>query len=267
MRSRFLASLTSPEVQEYFNRGGKTAILPAGSVEMHGPHMPIGTDTLIAKAFSLRLAEKADGLVLPEMEYTWAGSTDGFAGTVSIDPELVMKMAEAVTDKIFKMGFRRLIVISSHHTNYCPFYLFARRYYEKHLKPVLFFYPYERLFGSSDERERFFSGEYWKGWECSILLGALKILDIQHWFSVEELACEDYSPPLHESYGNIGKFATVGYFMQDMRQHVCPTKYISIEKGLDYINECVNRIAGILDDADRYEEYSAIQKNKGWQGE
>jgi creatinine amidohydrolase/Fe(II)-dependent formamide hydrolase-like protein len=57
--------LTTPEVEQYLAGGGKTALLPVGSVEMHGPHQPIGTDTLIAKAFALRIAEQADGLVIP----------------------------------------------------------------------------------------------------------------------------------------------------------------------------------------------------------
>ena len=114
MRSRFLAELTTPEVESYLARGGRTALLPVGSVEMHGPHQPIGTDTLIAKAFALRLAEEADGLVLPEIHYTWAGSTDGFAGTVSIEPELVQKTVEAIALKVFRMGLRRLLVLSVH---------------------------------------------------------------------------------------------------------------------------------------------------------
>lgn len=252
------------EVSDYLSGGGKTAILPAGSVEMHGPHMPIGTDTMIAKAFSLQLAEKANGLVLPEIQYTWTGSTDGFYGSISVEPELVMRQAEAIADKVFKMGFMRLIIVSNHHTNYCPFYLFARRYYEKYQKPVILYYPYDKLFGSSGERDRFFGGGYWKGWECSVLLGALKILGIQDLYPIEELSYEEEAPPLAESYEKLSSVVTVGYFMQDVRQHVCPTKYISMEKGLNYIKECVESLVDVLDDLDNYAEYSGHQMNKGW---
>jgi hypothetical protein len=142
-------------------------------------------------------------------------------------------MAEAVTDKIFKMGFQGLIVISKPPYKILPVLSCSHGYYEKHLKPVLFFYPYERLFGSSDERERFFlvGNTGWYG-NAHHSVGALKILDIQHWFSVEELACEDYSPPLTCFVRQYRQICNSGYFMQDMRQHVCPTKYISIEKGI-----------------------------------
>jgi creatinine amidohydrolase/Fe(II)-dependent formamide hydrolase-like protein len=47
MRSRFLLELTTPEVETYLAQGGKTTLLPVGRVEMHGPHQPIGTDSII----------------------------------------------------------------------------------------------------------------------------------------------------------------------------------------------------------------------------
>ena len=57
MRSRLLLELTTPEVEAYLAQGGKTALLPVGCVEMHGPHQPIGTDSIVAKAFALRIAD------------------------------------------------------------------------------------------------------------------------------------------------------------------------------------------------------------------
>ena len=92
----------------------------------------------------------------------------------------------------------------------------------------------------------------------------MKILGIQDLYPVEELSYDDEAPPLNESYKKISSVAIVGYFMQDERQHVCPTKYISAEKGLNYIKECVERIVDILDDLDNYSEYSVNQINKGW---
>ena len=75
MRSRFLLELTTPEVEAYLAEGGTTALLPVGCVEMHGPHQPIGTDSIVAKAFALRIAQAANGIVLPTIHYTWPGST------------------------------------------------------------------------------------------------------------------------------------------------------------------------------------------------
>ena len=110
MRSRFLLELTTPEVEAYLAEGGTTALLPVGCVEMHGPHMPIGTDSIVAKAFALRIAEAANGIVLPGVHYTWAGSTDGFAGTLAVEPELVYKTVESIALKAWRMGLRRVLL-------------------------------------------------------------------------------------------------------------------------------------------------------------
>lgn len=103
MRSRFLCELTTPEVESYFkssaSRGGASALLPVGCVEMHGPHLPLGTDTLVAKALALKIAEKADAIVLPEVHYTWSGATDGFAGTISIPQEMGGQLVECVVER------------------------------------------------------------------------------------------------------------------------------------------------------------------------
>lgn len=44
MRSRYLLDLTMPEVEKYLADGGDLALLPIGPTEMHGPHLPLGTD-------------------------------------------------------------------------------------------------------------------------------------------------------------------------------------------------------------------------------
>ena len=142
MRSRFLMELTTPEVEQYFSQGGKTALFPIGSVEMHGPHQPIGTDTLVAKAFALSIAESVNGLVLPDFHYTWAGSTDGFVGTISVEPDLTQKILESIAVKCKIMGFKNLIFLSVHAPNDFHLTSCVRRIFEKHLYPVMFINPY-----------------------------------------------------------------------------------------------------------------------------
>ena len=61
--SRYFWDLTQPEIVEQFKRH-PLVILPAGSVEQHGPHLPTGTD-IFAANISHGIAERMDGLVLP----------------------------------------------------------------------------------------------------------------------------------------------------------------------------------------------------------
>lgn len=62
--------------------------IPVGSCEQHGPHLPLGTDTIIAEALAGRLAERVPGvLVGPTIGVTASGEHTGFPGTLSIGTE------------------------------------------------------------------------------------------------------------------------------------------------------------------------------------
>ena len=62
--SRYFIELTQPEIAAQL-KANPLVILPAGSVEQHGPHLPTGTDTFAANVISAAVAERMDGLVLP----------------------------------------------------------------------------------------------------------------------------------------------------------------------------------------------------------
>jgi len=62
--SRYFVDLTQPEIAAQF-KTNPLVILPVGSIEQHGPHLPTGTDTLAANVIGHAVAERMDGLVLP----------------------------------------------------------------------------------------------------------------------------------------------------------------------------------------------------------
>lgn len=79
-----LADATSPDVDR-----GAVLVVPVGSVEQHGPHLPVDTDTAVAVAVTERVvarlvAHTVDALVAPPIAYGSSGEHQGFAGTVSI---------------------------------------------------------------------------------------------------------------------------------------------------------------------------------------
>ncbi|MDQ1484189.1 MAG: mycofactocin precursor peptide peptidase [Actinomycetota bacterium] len=82
-----LARIRSPELA-----GRPTLLIPVGSTEQHGPHLPLGMDTLIAQAVAHGAAEAmtktgVDVLVAPALAYGSSGEHQHFAGTVSIGSE------------------------------------------------------------------------------------------------------------------------------------------------------------------------------------
>ena len=83
------------------SRPGEALLLvPVGSVEQHGPHLPLATDTMIANAVTRAAAERLDAtgarvLVAPSLNYGASGEHEGFPGTVSIGHEaLLLLLAE-----------------------------------------------------------------------------------------------------------------------------------------------------------------------------
>ena len=65
-----LQNLTWEDVKERIDSGQRTMLLPIGSTEQHGPHLPVGTDTMVAVALAEAAAEKTDVLVAPPL---WFG--------------------------------------------------------------------------------------------------------------------------------------------------------------------------------------------------
>lgn len=58
----------------------RAAILPIGAVEAHGPHLPLGTDNLLATRLADRLAERTESFVLPTLPYGQVWSLRNFPG-------------------------------------------------------------------------------------------------------------------------------------------------------------------------------------------
>src|SRR5262245_65707649 len=89
--SRYFADLTQPEIAAQF-RKNPLVILPCGSVEQHGPHLPTGTDTLAASVIAHAVAERMDGLVLPATPFGVTPMHAPFEGTITLTPDTYMRL-------------------------------------------------------------------------------------------------------------------------------------------------------------------------------
>jgi creatinine amidohydrolase len=94
---------------------GPTVLVPVGSTEQHGPHLPLDTDARVATAVATRAAG-ADLLVAPPVAYGASGEHEGFAGTVSIGHEAL----RAVLVELGRSAARwagRLVFVNGHGGN------------------------------------------------------------------------------------------------------------------------------------------------------
>src|SRR5580693_4489664 len=89
--SRYFADLTQPEIAAQLKKN-PFVILPCGSVEQHGPHLPTGTDTLAANVIAHAVAERMDGLVVPGGPLGVTPLHMPFEGTITLSPDTYMRL-------------------------------------------------------------------------------------------------------------------------------------------------------------------------------
>ena len=113
----FLERMTYPEVEAYLKRRD-TVVIPVGSTENHGIHMPLGTDTLIPHRIAELLDERyPDVIIAPTLPYGATEDLRGFAGTVTLGVDGLQLVLERICDQLFDYGFRRFIILNGHGGN------------------------------------------------------------------------------------------------------------------------------------------------------
>jgi creatinine amidohydrolase len=121
MRFSDAAWATRPygEIVDLAERGGSVLVVPVGSLEQHGYHLPVATDTLLADAVAHGAATTADApvLVVPPI---WTGLSEHhmpFGGTVTLDRETLAAVLEGVADTALANGFDAVLLLNGHGGN------------------------------------------------------------------------------------------------------------------------------------------------------
>jgi len=98
---------------------GAVVILPIGSTEAHGPHLPLATDVIISEEMSLRAATKLNArsvetLVLPAIAYSVTDFSSDFSGTISIRKETAAALIRDICVALYAQGARLVAIANSH---------------------------------------------------------------------------------------------------------------------------------------------------------
>lgn len=116
MKCKRLIEMAQPEVEKELSEKG-LLVIPTGSVEQHGPHLPMGTDYYAIDAVAERVAARLDGLLVP---FPAVGVTPfhmGFAGTISLTNETFMGLFKDICRSLFRHGARQAVVVNWHEGN------------------------------------------------------------------------------------------------------------------------------------------------------
>ena len=112
----FLSRMNYREVEKYLENSD-TIVIPVGSLENHGLHMPLGTDAIIPDGIAKLIDERSSLLIAPTVNY---GATDdlvGFPGTISIGTEGLISLLRAICAQFYDYGFRRFLILNGHGGN------------------------------------------------------------------------------------------------------------------------------------------------------
>jgi creatinine amidohydrolase len=121
MNTLMLEEMTSPEVKQAIASGYKTVIVAAGSIEQHGKHLPLGTDTMAGTTCALAIAKGlGKTLVAPTIRPGCSDHHMPFAGTITIPAEVLKDIARAYCRSLVKHGFERIVLLATHGGNITP---------------------------------------------------------------------------------------------------------------------------------------------------
>jgi creatinine amidohydrolase len=141
--SVFLTDLTAKEIRD---RTCDTAILPVGSTEWHGDHLPYSTDTITAAALAERFAQElGTALVLPPLDYGVSPHLLAWPWTLSIQPATLTAIVRDVGESLFHHGITRFLIVSAHDGNPAPIEVAARELHGRHGISVAIFGGWQGL--------------------------------------------------------------------------------------------------------------------------
>lgn len=114
-----LADLTFEELTEVLRSSPAVALVPVGSVEPHGPHLPLHTDTTISETCAVRAVDALEqrgirAVVAPSVPYGVTEYAQGFAGAIGVPPDLLTSWLRAIAERLLATGFAHVCFINNH---------------------------------------------------------------------------------------------------------------------------------------------------------
>ena len=105
-----------PDLRKRIKQKKQIAIIPVGSIEQHGPHLPISTDSDIVTEISLRFSKKIDGILLPTINYGISDEHFPFFN-LSVKKSTLSKILDDICGSLIKNGISRILIINGHYGN------------------------------------------------------------------------------------------------------------------------------------------------------
>jgi len=251
--SRHFAELTQPEIAAHLKKN-PLVILPCGSVEQHGPHLPAGTDTLAATVIAHAVAERMDGLVLPATPFGVTPMHMPYEGTITLTPDTYIRVQTETCVSTARHGARQLMIVNWHEGNIPSLAIAAEALHRDHGMSVLTVqacYVAEELYGHS-------SGGLTHGGEIEALAVLSARPDLVHLDRIENSSDHGHGHKMDK----LRRTRSYQPVLTDIRS-IAPTgwfgspQHATAEKGARMLTEIADAIAREVRDI--YRQLDAVQ--------
>src|SRR3712207_2275498 len=93
-------------------------LIPLSVIERHGHHLPLGTDMYIGREVCRRAAALEPAIVFPDYIFTQIPEARHLAGTIAIDPDLMLKLLDNVCREVARNGLKKVVLVNAHGGNF-----------------------------------------------------------------------------------------------------------------------------------------------------
>jgi len=183
--------MTWMEVEKAISEA-RAVILPLGSTEQHGYHMPTRTDNTVAEYMSIELAKRTNSLVLPVLPYGQVWSAKGFPGTYSLKERTFINVIKDLVISLEESGAKNVILFSGHFGNMNPCKIAARELLDDFGYSNVYHLGYMNI---KELSKGIMETEFWNG--SGFHAGELEtsvVLSIEESMVRRELIQEEYPP-------------------------------------------------------------------------
>ncbi len=118
MTSFLYEEMAWPQVRDAA-RAGRVCVIPVGTTEQHGPHLPLAVDSITAETFSRRAVERAaaHAVLLPRVSYSFNEHHLDFPGTIAIGWNTIIPYLVDIGRSLAHHGFRKILFVNGHGSN------------------------------------------------------------------------------------------------------------------------------------------------------